>query len=106
MSSLASRQDGLLPVRVPFFQNIVVLDPTLLARFWIVFCHQALSCYMMQCGTARAGGTISTTGTSHSQRGSFMSSRVNSVLPSAWEPGSCAKFCKPSRGEGLGEGVV
>lgn len=41
VSSLGGSQAG------HCLESIVILDPTLLARFWIVFCHQALSCYMV-----------------------------------------------------------
>ena len=85
----------------------MILDPTLLARFWIVFCNQALSGYMMQCGTARTDGTIIllTTSTFPSQRGCFTGSKVNSVLQVLENEGRVLNFAGPAE-ESLGEGVV
>ena len=90
-----------------FFQNVVISDPALLARFWIAFCDQVLSCYMMQCGTARTGGTIilSTTSTFHSQRCCFTSSKVNSLLQVLGNEGLVLNFASPAE-ESLGERVV
>ena len=89
------------------FQNVVILDLTLLARFWIVFCNQALSCCMTQCGMARTGGTVilSTTSTSRSQRGGFMSGRVNSIFQVLGNKGLKLNFANLPE-ESLGEGVV
>lgn len=76
-------------------------------RFWIAFCDQVLSCYMVQCSTARTGGTIilSTTSTFQSQRSCFMSSKVNSVFQVLGNQGLALNFVSPAE-ESLGERVV
>lgn len=79
-------QDGLSPpseglrLGPHIFPDTGILDPALLARFWAVLCHQALSGCTVQGGTARAGGTSVLSTTLHSQKSCFTSSKVTSGL--------------------------
>lgn len=79
-------QEGLAPLSEGLrlgphvFPDTGVLDPALLARFWVVLCHQELSGCTVQGGTAGTGGSSVLSTTLHSQKSCFTSSEVTSGL--------------------------